>query len=165
MPHTWRNGKQKIPNANTNRQHNGTKRSQKHCNEKTKFNGHEVPLVKVPKESMTLSPFWGTRHQNKGDYLTKHHALIHHQAIKPEFLTPKFQLKLLSKHVEWKKSTALVWYTDVQTGLTAKELDIQQDSTASLKRTCREYPKSHLTHIHGTIHVCTHTYGGSTGST
>ena len=34
--------------------------------------------------------------------MTKHHAEIHHRAIKPEFLTPKYQLELLIKYSEQK---------------------------------------------------------------
>ena len=68
-PCTGRNGTQTTPKANENRQHNGTRRSKKQCNDKTKINGHEIPLVTVPKESTTISPFWNTRHQKKGDYV------------------------------------------------------------------------------------------------
>jgi hypothetical protein len=32
--------------------------------------------------------YWATGKSNNGDYITKHHAPIHHQATKPTFLTP-----------------------------------------------------------------------------
>jgi hypothetical protein len=32
-----------------------------------------------------------------GDYVTKHHAAIHHRATRGTFLTPKFKLDLLRK--------------------------------------------------------------------
>ena len=35
--------------------------------------------------------------QTDSIYVTKHHAKIHHRAIRPEFLTPKCQLDLLIK--------------------------------------------------------------------
>ena len=52
--------------------------------------------------------FWAPGTKIGGGYVTKNHASIHHQAIRPYFLTPKCQLKLLKKHAEQTKYTARV---------------------------------------------------------
>ena len=47
--------------------------------------------------------YWRPGPINLGDYVTKHHAAIHHRAVRPTFLTPKLHLDKLRKramHVE-----------------------------------------------------------------
>ena len=39
--------------------------------------------------------YWRAEATNLGDYVTKHHAAIHHQTVRNIFLTPKSQLDLL----------------------------------------------------------------------
>ena len=41
--------------------------------------------------------YWRPGPTNLGDYVTKHHAAIHHRAVRPTFLTPKLQLDKLRK--------------------------------------------------------------------
>ena len=41
--------------------------------------------------------YWRPGPTNLGDYVTKHHAAIHHRATRGTFLTPKFKLDLLRK--------------------------------------------------------------------
>ena len=42
--------------------------------------------------------YWAPGPSNLGDYVTKHHAHIHHRATRPIFLTPLSKLKLLREH-------------------------------------------------------------------
>ena len=39
--------------------------------------------------------FWRPGPDNNTDYLTKHHAVVHHRAVRPRYLTPKAHLDKL----------------------------------------------------------------------
>ena len=52
--------------------------------------------------------YWAPGGENRADYFTKHHASIHHRAIRPEFLKPKCQLDLLRKRKAQIKPAARV---------------------------------------------------------
>ena len=41
--------------------------------------------------------FWRPGPSNDADYVTKHHAPIHHRAVRPKYLTPRSHLDLLRK--------------------------------------------------------------------
>ena len=41
--------------------------------------------------------FWRPGPSNDADYVTKHHAPIHHRAVRPKYLTPRKHLDLLRK--------------------------------------------------------------------
>jgi len=41
--------------------------------------------------------YWRPGPTNTGDYVTKHHAGVHHQAVRPKYLTPKRHLDLLRR--------------------------------------------------------------------
>ena len=41
--------------------------------------------------------YWRSGSTNFRDYVTKHHAAIHHGSVRPNYLTPKIQLDLLRK--------------------------------------------------------------------
>ena len=41
--------------------------------------------------------FWRPGTKNDADYVTKHHAAIHHRAVRPKYLTPKSHLDMLRK--------------------------------------------------------------------
>ena len=41
--------------------------------------------------------FWCPGPSNDADYVTKHHAPIHHRAVRPKYLTPRSHLDLLRK--------------------------------------------------------------------
>ena len=44
--------------------------------------------------------YWRAGPTNKGDYVTKHHAPIHHTSVRPDFLTPKNKIDLLRKRCQ-----------------------------------------------------------------
>ena len=39
--------------------------------------------------------YWRPGPSNKADYVTKHHAPVHHSAVRPTYLTPKQHLNIL----------------------------------------------------------------------
>jgi hypothetical protein len=47
-----------------------------------------------------LRHYWAVGKSNNGDYVTKHHAPIHHQATRPTFLTPITILQKLQNRVK-----------------------------------------------------------------
>ena len=77
--------------------------------------------------------------------MTKQHAEINHRSIRPKFLTPKYQLEILRTHAERTKYTSRAFYTDILTGLTAKE------NTAEISKSLSDTPswRNTLMHIHG----------------
>ncbi len=52
--------------------------------------------------------YWAPRKENNGDYVTKHHAPIHHQATRPTFLTDITTLLKLRKRLAGKLPVARV---------------------------------------------------------
>ena len=106
---------------------------------------------------------WEPGTKNKGNCGTKHYAELHHQSIRPEFLTPKCQLELLRKRAERKKirSKGVLERKPDRNDCQIDQRIARQDWQP--KNKWREYPKSCLTHKRGEIWVCTYTGGGSTG--
>jgi hypothetical protein len=67
--------------------------------EETKSHGHEVPLALGQNQSETIQTLLGTGQQNNGNYITKHHAPIHHVAMRLTFLTSIATLQALCNRV------------------------------------------------------------------
>jgi hypothetical protein len=56
--------------------------------------------LRCRKRQKQFRVYWRAGPTNKGDYVTKHHAAIHHTSVRPEFLTPRSKLDLLRKRRE-----------------------------------------------------------------
>jgi hypothetical protein len=52
--------------------------------------------------------YWAAGKSNNGDYVTKHHASIHHQTTRPIFLTPLTILQKLSDRTQSQLPVATV---------------------------------------------------------
>ena len=52
--------------------------------------------------------YWKPGPTNLGDYITKHHASIHHRAVRGTYLTPKSKLDLLRRRA-LSATTAQSW--------------------------------------------------------
>jgi hypothetical protein len=52
--------------------------------------------------------YWAPGNKNKGDYITKHHALVHYKAMRPTFLTNIATLQALRNRVSNLLPTARV---------------------------------------------------------
>ena len=44
--------------------------------------------------------YWRPGPSNKADYVTKHHAPVHHSAVLPTYLTPKRHLDILRRRAK-----------------------------------------------------------------
>jgi len=56
--------------------------------------------LRCRKRQKQFRVYWRAGPTNKGDYVTKHHAAIHHTSVRPEFLTPRSKVDLLRKRRE-----------------------------------------------------------------
>ena len=55
-----------------------------------------------------FSHYWAAGKSNIGDYVTKHHASIHHQTTRPIFLTPLTILQKLRDRTQSQLPVAMV---------------------------------------------------------
>ena len=78
--------------------------------------------------------YWAPGKTNRADYVTNHHATIHHRAIRLEFLTPKCQLDLLSKRKARIQSAARVRQTDSRDCQTTRKCRYSRDKDTKIKR-------------------------------
>ena len=46
--------------------------------------------------------YWRAGPTNKGDYVTKHHAALHHKNVRADYLTPNNRLEKLRHHIQAK---------------------------------------------------------------
>ena len=83
-------GPQTTAHAHSNRQLHGRGHRQQSCPAKThKSHGHNaVPLAARPCKSKTIPILLAPRHDEQGDYFTKHNPVSHHRNMRPELLTP-----------------------------------------------------------------------------
>jgi hypothetical protein len=97
MTYTGIHGTPPTTNPNANGQHNSARRGQQQHHEKAKSNGHEIPWLRDRENQGQFRHYWVPGKENNGNYVTKHHALIHHQATQPTFLTGIATLQALRK--------------------------------------------------------------------
>jgi hypothetical protein len=86
-------------NPNADGQHHCTWRCQQQCYQEIESYGHEVPLAPQQRMLRTILTPLGPRQREQRDYVTKHHATIHHQATCPTFLTSISTLQALCQQL------------------------------------------------------------------
>eukprot|EP00804_Cyclotella_cryptica_P024346 CCRYP_015313-RA/>CCRYP_015313-RA protein AED:0.39 eAED:0.35 QI:0/0/0/1/0/0.2/5/0/357 len=83
-----RNGPPTTTHTHSNRQlYRPWRCNQHHPTQAHQSHGHAFPLVALSYQPETFRPYWRAGATNLADYVTKHHPAIHHQAVRPLFLT------------------------------------------------------------------------------
>ncbi len=80
-----------------NRQHYSTWSAKQQCYEKMKEIDMKFHWLRCRINHRPFRHYWAAGKSNNGDYVTKHHAPIHHQATRPTFLTPIIILQKTTK--------------------------------------------------------------------